>query len=167
MTSLQDGLAGPVKNASLMFMGAVVLVLLIACTNVANLLIARTADRAAELSIRSALGASRARLARQLLTECLLLSFVASSGRIADGILDNVARGEGSASTTRRTILFNPGWTRPGFHSDRIRRYRFALASYRRCSKAASTLSPHEAPAGPATRGWFAKAWPARRSCSR
>jgi len=78
ITSLQDGLAGPVKNASLMFMGAVVLVLLIACTNVANLLIARTADRAAELSIRSALGASRARLARQLLTECLLLSFVAT-----------------------------------------------------------------------------------------
>jgi putative ABC transport system permease protein len=79
MTSLQDGLAGPVKNASLMFMGAVVLVLLIACTNVANLLIARTTDRAGELSIRSALGASRARLARQLLTECLLLSLVATS----------------------------------------------------------------------------------------
>ncbi len=78
MTSLQDGLAGPVKNASLMFMGAVVLVLLIACTNVANLLLARTTDRAAELSIRSALGASRARIARQLLTECLLLAFVAT-----------------------------------------------------------------------------------------
>jgi putative ABC transport system permease protein len=78
MTSLQDGLAGPVKSASLMFMGAVVLVLLIACTNVANLLIARTSDRAAELSLRSALGASRARLARQLFTECLLLSVVAT-----------------------------------------------------------------------------------------
>jgi putative ABC transport system permease protein len=83
MMSLQDGLAGPVKNASLMFMGAVVLVLLIACTNVANLLIARTTDRAAELSIRSALGASRARLARQLLTECLLLSFVATLAGLA------------------------------------------------------------------------------------
>ncbi len=78
ITSLQDGLAGPVKDASLMFMGAVILVLLIACTNVANLMAARTADRAAELSIRSALGASRARLVRQLLTECLLLSFVAT-----------------------------------------------------------------------------------------
>jgi predicted permease len=83
MTSLQDGLAGRVKNASLMFMGAVVLVLLIACTNVANLLIAGTTERAAELSIRSALGASRTRLARQLLTECLLLSFVATLAGLA------------------------------------------------------------------------------------
>jgi putative ABC transport system permease protein len=83
VTSLQDGLAGPVKNASLMFMSAVVLILLIACANVANLLIARTTDRAAELSIRSALGASRSRLARQLLTECLLLSFVAALAGVA------------------------------------------------------------------------------------
>src|SRR6185312_406283 len=62
VTSLQDELAGPVKNASLLLMAGVALILLIACSNVANLLLARTADRAAELSIRSALGASRARL---------------------------------------------------------------------------------------------------------
>lgn len=78
MISLRDELAGPVKNASLMLMAGVVLILLIACSNVANLLMARTADRTAELSIRSALGASRARIAQQLLTECLLLSFVAA-----------------------------------------------------------------------------------------
>jgi putative ABC transport system permease protein len=78
MTSLQDKLVGPVKNASLMLMAGVVLILLIACTNVANLLMARTADRGTELSIRSALGASRARLAQQLFTECLLLSLVAA-----------------------------------------------------------------------------------------
>jgi predicted permease len=76
---LQDELAGPAKNASLLLMAGVVLILLIACTNVANLLIARTADRTTELSIRSALGASRARLSQQLFTECMLLSLVASA----------------------------------------------------------------------------------------
>jgi len=75
---LQDELAGPARNGSLVLMAAVVLVLLIACTNVANLLMARTADQAPELSIRSAMGASRARLARQLLTESVLLSLAAA-----------------------------------------------------------------------------------------
>lgn len=78
LTSLQNALAGPAKNASLMFMGAVMLVLLIACTNVANILAARTADRMPEFSIRAALGASGGRLMRQVFTECLLLSFAAS-----------------------------------------------------------------------------------------
>jgi predicted permease len=78
ITGLRDQLAGPTKNASLVLMGCVVLILLIACTNVANLLMARTAERATELSIRSALGASRARLSQQLLTECVLLSLAAS-----------------------------------------------------------------------------------------
>lgn len=78
MASLQNELAGPVKNASLMLMVGVALILLIACSNVANLLLARTADRTTELSIRCALGASRARIAQQLLTECLLLSFVSA-----------------------------------------------------------------------------------------
>lgn len=79
LNSLRDELAGPAKNASLVLMAGVVLILLIACTNVANLLMARTADRAAELSIRSALGASKARIVQQLLTECLLLSMAAAA----------------------------------------------------------------------------------------
>lgn len=78
ISSLQEGMAGPVKNASLVFEAVMLLVLLIGCTNVANLLIARTLQRLPELSIRSALGASRGRLARQLLIECLILTFFAS-----------------------------------------------------------------------------------------
>jgi predicted permease len=78
MTSLQDALAGSAKNASLMFLGAMLLVLLIACTNVANILTARTADRISEFSIRSALGASVGRIAQQIFTEGLLLSFAAT-----------------------------------------------------------------------------------------
>jgi predicted permease len=78
ITELRDQLAGPTKNASIVLMACAGLILLIACTNVANLLMARTADRAAELSIRSALGASQARLAQQLLTECVLLALAAS-----------------------------------------------------------------------------------------
>lgn len=78
ITSLQDALAGSAKKGALMFMGAVLLVLLIACTNVANILTARTADRISEFSIRSALGASGGRIARQLFTESMLFSFVAT-----------------------------------------------------------------------------------------
>jgi putative ABC transport system permease protein len=77
ITSLRDALAGPTKKASFVLMASVALILLIACMNVANLLMARTADRAVELSIRSSLGASRARLTQQLLTECVLLSLTA------------------------------------------------------------------------------------------
>ncbi len=79
---LRDELAGPARKGSLMLMACVVMILLIACTNVANLLMARTADRAIEFSTRSALGASRARISQQLLTECVLLSLAACTAGI-------------------------------------------------------------------------------------
>ena len=83
MIPLREQLAGPTQSASLVLMACVSAILLIACLNVANLLMARTADRAGELSIRSALGASRARLFQQLLTECVLLSLVSAVAGIA------------------------------------------------------------------------------------
>jgi predicted permease len=82
ISELRDQLAGPAKTGSLVLMACVVLILLIACTNVANLLMARTADRFTEFSIRSALGASRARISQQLLTECVLLSLAASTAGV-------------------------------------------------------------------------------------
>jgi putative ABC transport system permease protein len=80
---LQNALVGSRKNGSLMLLGAVALVLVLACTNIANTLSAHTLDRMPELSCRSALGASDGRLARQLFTECLLLSMVAALAGLA------------------------------------------------------------------------------------
>ena len=87
---LRQMLSGDSRGTVLMLLGAVGLVLLVACSNVANLLIARASTRQKEIAIRAAIGASRAQIVQQTLIECLVL---ASAGAIAGLVAARLSTG--------------------------------------------------------------------------
>jgi putative ABC transport system permease protein len=115
---LQEWMVGPSRSALHLFLGAVAFVLLVACANVANLMLARGAARTRELAIRSALGAGSTRLVRQMLTESVLL---AGFGGVLGLLI--------AAAAVHAVVAYGPA-SIPRLHEIRIDRAALAFTTF-------------------------------------
>ena len=108
--SLRDRYLGEARVGGAMLLGAVLVVLLIACANVAGLMLARSMDRTREVGIRMAMGARRGRIVRQLLTESLLLAGTGAALGTVLGVFGSSALVERMAAQFPRWITFDLDW---------------------------------------------------------
>ncbi len=122
----RDSSAGVAKMPVLILLGAVGMVLLIACSNIAGLMLARTSTRARELAVRAALGATRARLMRAGLAETVLLTGGGRRGRGRDGAGDG-GPAASVGSRERRGWIGCGGWTSTSW---RLRSWRLWLRGF-------------------------------------